>query len=110
MLNSQCSKQAERFEDQCYFITCSCGSEAIHLHLDFEFEVLDMSWWVRGHNRPHNLWWRLRQILRIIKRGYPYSDDICLNIKQVKELKVRLDEFLKKIDLQTQNQTGSSNL
>lgn len=78
-------------------ISCSCGMEALRIRWNEEDEddflelcILDMS-----NHRP-SFWNRLRWIWRIIKYGYPYGDQICLEGTMINELHGILSDRIRK--------------
>lgn len=74
-------------------LECSCGSHGFHFEKeDDPFPVWYVSLWLRGYQGNPNWKYRLRQILRIIKTGEPYADEIVLEKKDL----VELQEYIKK--------------
>jgi hypothetical protein len=65
------------------YVRCSCGSEIVQLQRDKETKEIYMALYSYGH-APNNstLKDRLKLIWRIIRRGTPYVDSICLDKKE----------------------------
>jgi hypothetical protein len=81
------------------FFTCLCEGEAVavsHAWWDKDDVEIYLSMWQSGGRGWNHSWReRLRQIWRIIRRGYPYLDDVSLTPTQARELGEKLIELSK---------------
>ena len=78
-----------------YIAFCDCSSEAVLVtrFRDDKYKDIYLSMW--GSRTPYSPSWgeRLRHILRIIRVGYPYWDDVVLNPTNAKALGLKLIEY-----------------
>lgn len=78
------------------FIFCSCESEAIVLERFSKEEEIYIALFSRGLNvKRYNFKDRIRHILHIITKGFPYTDEIVLSKDKVKELIKALTDISK---------------
>ena len=92
------------------FIQCECGSEYIVLEpQDIEElqEGIYMSIWTRAYDKP-SFWHRFRHIWYTLKNGKPYTDQICLDLDNVKELNKYLNNYIALAELDLKNTKSHS--
>ena len=74
------------------FIPCNCQNEIMKIEFDHETKIAEFA--IYHHNikmsNKLSLWQKIRYIIQIIFYGYPYGDQIVLDEKQLKELRVFL--------------------
>lgn len=79
------------------FIPCNCRNELLKIEFDHELKLAEFA--IYHHNikisNRLSLWQKIRYIIQIILHGNPYGDQIVLDEKQLKELKL----FLGTLDL-----------
>jgi hypothetical protein len=75
-------------------IKCDCGSEAVHINSDNdkEFGYIDLSIWYLGSNNSLGFWERIKYVWRILTKGRPYGDQICLTKETAEKLGKHLIE------------------
>lgn len=63
------------------FIPCSCGTEALHLYMEAEEDLLYISIWEKSYREDNRLTWkqRFRHCWYTLTRGKPYGDQIILD-------------------------------
>lgn len=74
------------------YIMCDCGAEVLVITKDESYGV-DFA--IFKYNPGRSLRERLRLIWRIIRHGEPYTDQMCLGMDKVRDLKNYLDKCLK---------------
>jgi len=82
---------------------CSCGAEALAVEFPKdedpemqEFDFCNIAIWETYHRSNVSFYQRLRYCWRILKRGHPYTDMICLNKSQVRKLTDYMNNELNK--------------
>ena len=84
------------------FLQCDCGSEYLVLEpqdIDYLEDGLYMSMWSLAYNKP-SFWHRFRHIWYTLTHGKPYTDQICLDLKKVKELEMYLKNYIALAELE----------
>jgi hypothetical protein len=72
-----------------YLFACECSNEVVRLEKDPDDGSIYLS--VYEHN-PKTTWrYKIRQIIKIIKTGSPYSDQVVIT----KETGKKISDFLK---------------
>lgn len=79
------------------FFNCNCKSEVLCIDYDHNLNVADISIFENSASFQYkrSYYQRLRYALHILLYGKPYTDQIILDKKQLKELK----SFLSTLDL-----------
>lgn len=69
-------------------VKCECGSEAIHINSDNDpdYTYIDLSIWHYGSDNGLGFWQKIRYIWKILTKGKPYGDQICLSKEKAMEL------------------------
>ena len=84
------------------YISCSCGSEALHLYKHADEDELYISIYERGYAQDNRYTWkqRLKHCWFILLYGKPYGDQIVLDRKGRSELLASIIDIqlIKKID------------
>ena len=84
-------------ERQVEFIECACIGEGISISKWDDEEEIYMSWFVEGHGAGRYAWrYRLQHIWQIIRKGYPYLDDLILSKQDAGRLARTLMRFVSK--------------
>lgn len=78
--------------DETKYIMCDCGAEVLVITKDESYGV-DFA--IFKYKPGRSLRERLRLIWRIIRHGEPYTDQMCLGMDKVRDLKNYLDKCLK---------------
>lgn len=71
-----------------FFMLCSCQSEILLVDYDHELQIADISIYENSLSHSFKLSWkqRIKYIWNILVSGKPYSDQMVLTKKQLKEL------------------------
>lgn len=79
------------------FIPCDCRSEILVIEYDHELKTADLSIYENriSYTNKLSLWQRIKYCYQILIYKKPYTDQILLNLKQLKELSL----FLSGLDL-----------
>jgi hypothetical protein len=83
------------------FLRCTCFTEGLLVEVDKEFgseDLIYFTYWSIGFGDPRGLSWknRIRFCWRVLTKGKPYSDMVCLKKEQIHELIRYLNPLLKK--------------
>ena len=75
-------------ENKTTFMLCECKSEVLVIEYDFEYELTELSIYENLSSYSHKMsfWQKLRYIYQLLVKGRPYSDQMILTKKQLKEL------------------------
>jgi hypothetical protein len=75
-------------ENKTLFIPCSCKSEILVIEYDHEIEMADFAIYEShaSYNNKMSLWQRLRYIFQVLINKKPYTDQMMLDKKQLKDL------------------------
>lgn len=78
-----------------YFTTCECQTELLYIEYDDRLKIADVALY---EHRAYltgrmSFWQRLRYCWKILCTGRPYSDQLSLGSKSLKELKVFLSSL-----------------
>jgi hypothetical protein len=78
------------------FILCDCKSEVLVLEYDNEYDLMELAIYENLSSYSHKMsfWQKLRYIYQVVVNNRPYSDQIILNIKQVKEIKQFIEQII----------------
>jgi hypothetical protein len=82
-------------------IRCSCYEEAVAVESDPDDELIELAFWQQGHHRHRGLAFRIRQIMKIIWDGVPYTDMVMLSPDEAKTLATSLFNAAKSAKLKT---------
>lgn len=93
------------------FIQCDCGAEYLVLEPQ-DPEMLECGVFIGMFRYGYNtssFWNRFRHIWHILTTGQPYVDQICLDLKKVKEIRRYFDNFiaLAELDKKYTNKKGA---
>jgi hypothetical protein len=82
-------------ENKTLFIPCSCKSEILVIEYDHEWNIADLAIFEHytNYSNKMSLWQRLRYCFQVLVYKKPYSDQIVLDKKQLKDLKEFLNEL-----------------
>jgi hypothetical protein len=82
-------------ENKTLFIPCSCKSEILVIEYDHEIQLADLAIFEHYTNYSHkmSLWQRLRYCFKVLFEKKPYSDQMVLDNKQLKDLQKFLNEL-----------------
>lgn len=74
------------------FFQCNCSQEVIVIEYDHKNQFASVALYETKSSYDHklSLWQRIRYCLRCLVSGYVYHDQIMLDNKQLKELKLFL--------------------
>ena len=75
-------------KDHTKFILCQCKNEILVIDYDPDIELTEFAIFESYNSYNHKLSWyqKIRYCLRILLNKYPYSDQIVLNMSQVKDV------------------------
>ena len=75
-------------ENKTLFIPCSCKSEVLVIEYDHEIQLADLAIFENytNYNNKMSLWQRLRYCHKVLFEKKPYSDQMVLDNKQLKDL------------------------
>jgi hypothetical protein len=75
-------------ENKTLFIPCSCKSEILVIEYDHEIELADLAIFENytNYGNKMSLWQRLRYCYKVLFEKKPYSDQMVLDKKQLKDL------------------------
>jgi len=77
---------------------CECFTEGLTIEYDIKEGQIDLSLWDRGlAPRVYGWQYKLRCIWRILTKGYPYTDAMCLNADSAMKIGKKLQEVSEKI-------------
>jgi hypothetical protein len=84
-------------ENKTLFIPCDCRSEVLMIEYDHYIQMADLAIYQSdaAYRAKMSLWQRIRYCWQVLIHKKPYADEMMLNNKQLKELKV----FLSTLDL-----------
>lgn len=84
-------------ENKTLFIPCSCKSEILVIEYDHEIQLADLAIFENytNYSNKMSLWQRLRYCYKVLFDKKPYSDQMVLDNKQLKDLQ----EFLNGLSL-----------
>lgn len=70
------------------FILCDCKNEVLVIEYDNEYDFAELSIYesVSSYAYRMSFWQKLRYIFQVLVNGRPYSDQIILTKKQLKDL------------------------
>jgi hypothetical protein len=82
-------------ENKTLFIPCSCKSEILVIEYDHEWNIADLAIFENytNYSNKMSLWQRLRYCFQVLVYKKPYSDQMVLDNKQLKDLKKFLNEL-----------------
>ena len=82
-------------ENKTLFIPCSCKSEILVIEYDHEWNIADLAIFEHytNYSNKMSLWQRLRYCFQVLVYKKPYSDQMALDKKQLKDLKEFLNEL-----------------
>jgi hypothetical protein len=86
-------------ENKTVFISCECNSEILHISYDHEEKIADFciyESYISCFKYRMSFWQKLRYCYQIFAYNKPFSDQMTLGKKQLKELR----EFLNTIELE----------
>lgn len=90
--NWEQGKKGKTMIEKTKYIMCDCGAEVLVVTKDESYGV-DFA--IFKYKPGRSLRERLRLIWRIIRHGEPYTDQMCLGMDKVRDLKNYLDRCLK---------------
>jgi hypothetical protein len=75
------------------FIPCGCKSEVLVMEYDHETDILDCAIYenIASYINKMSFWQKIRYCYRVLVHGRPYADQIMLNRKQLKDMKLFID-------------------
>ena len=75
-------------ENKTIFIPCSCKSEILVIEYDHELDIADLAIFEHytNYSNKMSLWQRLRYCFQVLVYKKPYSDQMVLDKKQLKDL------------------------
>ncbi len=84
-------------ENKTLFIVCDCRSEILMIEYDHGLRIADFAMYetFTAYQNKMSLWQRIRCCWQVLWKQKPYTDNIVLSNKQLKELK----SFLCSLDL-----------
>jgi hypothetical protein len=78
------------------FVPCDCTSEILYIEYDHKHKIADLSIYSHpSYGISLSLWQKLRYIWQVLVHSKPYSDQMVLTDRQLKDLK----RFLVEIDI-----------
>lgn len=75
------------------FTLCDCKSEVLVIDYDKDVELADFAIYKSSYNGM-SFWQKMGHIWHILTKGCPYSDQIVLNTKQLKEIKQFIEQII----------------
>lgn len=69
------------------FVPCDCQNEVLYIEYDHEYRIADLAIYHYRNTNRLSLWQKVRYIAHLLWSGKPYSDQMVLTHKQLKELK-----------------------
>jgi hypothetical protein len=76
------------------FCLCDCKTEVLVIEYDHELKLADLAIYKNFSSNRLSIWDRLRYAFRVFFIGKPYSDQIVLTEKQIKDIKKFCTEVL----------------
>ena len=70
------------------FILCDCKSEVLVIEYDHQYKIAELA--IFAHHASAyrmSFWQKMRYIWQVLVYSKPYSDQMILNTKQIKDLK-----------------------
>lgn len=79
------------------FYRCSCCTHSLSVEVDKELKEVFISVWELG---LHRLSWkqRLRYCWRILRKGSPYGDHVCLDVVDARRMCTRMFSKIREIE------------
>jgi hypothetical protein len=77
------------------YISCDCKSEVLVIEYDHEYKMADIAIYESriGHIHKLSLWQRIRYCFQILVHKKPFTDQMMMNDKQLKDLKTFLNSL-----------------
>ncbi len=85
-----------------FYVQCDCGSEHVFFTPQ-DPEFLEDGLYVAiltNQFNPYSFWNRFRHIWHTLRHGVPYTDQVCLDYKKVKQIKRFLDQYIALTELE----------
>lgn len=86
-------------DDNTEYFECNCGCEVIDMTVWQEDNwPTEITFCILRRRGSRTSWcWRFHTIWRIITKGFPYEDDLLLEVADIKRLRDKLNEVLDSI-------------
>lgn len=79
------------------YINCDCGLHAISIESDKDIQEIFICMWQQGKYQVRTLKEKIRFIYYTLKQGYPWADQICLNLEESKKLRDILTKHIRRL-------------
>jgi hypothetical protein len=91
-----CVTKYDKDKTTSVFVPCDCQNEILYIEYDHEYKIADIAIYHHGNTNRMSLWKKLRYIWQVLVHSKPYSDQMVLTDRQLKDLKEFLVEITNK--------------